>query len=267
MEKLVRVVAVACGLIGPLASAQAVECPAALKHPYVQRVAEAAIRDRNVQSGTESFPRVMLRIYRTLEVLRRGPALADVQAGWDELGNEDAVAICFPQLRVEYLRIVEAAQRQAADEEAAEERRRIAAEESKEAQERRRIAAEEAAQERRRIAAWEAVEAAKPRNRLLSVYANYVIVKQCHDQRDGYIAVYINDTEIERAREAMGVIEKAILAEDPSLPATEMWAKVSSEVRVQFYAGYNWSAYTETCRGALATILGAVRPAPAAKDF
>jgi hypothetical protein len=92
-------------------------------------------------------------------------------------------------------------------------------------------------------------------------------VKQCYDQRDGYMVVYVNDIEVERAREAMGVIQKAILAEDPSLLTAKMWAKASNEVRVKFYSGHSWSEYNEICRTALATILGAVPAAPVAKDF
>lgn len=107
----------------------------------------------------------------------------------------------------------------------------------------------------------------RPRNRLIRAYAHYVVVKQCHEQRDGYVAVYINDIEMERAREAMGVLEKTVLAGDPSLPTAEMWAKVSSTVRVDFYKGHPWSQIRELCQTSLAAILRTVPPVPTAKDF
>jgi hypothetical protein len=232
--------------LGPVSAQQssteralAVECPAMLKHPDVRREADLAFHTVGDWRSTT------LRNYRALG--HSGPPLADVQAAWDQLGDDDTVrAICFPHL----------------PEWAAAWRRSIAAKQAAGV-----LARQEAAEERRRIAVNEAIEAAKPRNRLYRAYASYVIVKQCHDQRDGYMMVYVTDTEVERAREAMVVIEKKVLAEDPSLPATEIWARASNERRINFYSGYNWSWYRETCQAALATILRAVRPAPVAKDF
>ena len=52
---------------------------------------------------------------------------------------------------------------------------------------------------------------------LLGAYAAYSIVQLCHQAREGYAGVYINDVELERARSASKALEKAAIAKDPTL--------------------------------------------------
>jgi hypothetical protein len=48
-----------------------------------------------------------------------------------------------------------------------------------------------------------AAEAAKPISRLRQAYLNYMVVKKCYDVRLGYQLVYINEIEMERARDVV----------------------------------------------------------------
>ena len=53
----------------------------------------------------------------------------------------------------------------------------------------------------------ERIEAAKPINRLGQAYFNYMVVKRCYDVRLGYQLVYINEVELERAKEAVASLK------------------------------------------------------------
>src|SRR3954470_19743043 len=60
-------------------------------------------------------------------------------------------------------------------------------------------------------------EAQKPPNMLRTAYARYILVKRCHETRQGYAAVYISDIELARARNAIRRLEEMLIAKEPSM--------------------------------------------------
>ena len=54
-------------------------------------------------------------------------------------------------------------------------------------------------------------------NRRAESELNYVAIKRCYDARLGYLLVFINEVELERARSAMAAIEAGALKEEPTL--------------------------------------------------
>jgi hypothetical protein len=68
-------------------------------------------------------------------------------------------------------------------------------------------------------------ESKKPVNRLFVAYQLYSNVQFCHEVRQGYLSVWINDVELERARLVTKAIEKVALAETPDLDTDAMWRK------------------------------------------
>jgi TPR repeat protein len=60
-------------------------------------------------------------------------------------------------------------------------------------------------------------------NRLLTAYMQYAFVKHCHEVREGYVVVYINDVEFGRAKNAIKTIETDALAKNVSFNPDAMW--------------------------------------------
>jgi hypothetical protein len=56
-----------------------------------------------------------------------------------------------------------------------------------------------------------------PAGKLAKNYQRYIIVQGCYKVRDGYLAVYINDVEMDRARRAITDLEKLYTTQDPVL--------------------------------------------------
>jgi TPR repeat protein len=67
-------------------------------------------------------------------------------------------------------------------------------------------------------------------NRLLTAYMQYVFVKHCYEVREGYVVVYINDVEFDRARNAIKAIETDALAKNGSLNTDAMWKKAVTDL-------------------------------------
>ena len=67
----------------------------------------------------------------------------------------------------------------------------------------------------------ERIEAAKPIKR--QAYFNYMVVKRCYDVRLGYQLVYINEVELERAKEAVSAIETSAVQADSSIDTGNTW--------------------------------------------
>jgi hypothetical protein len=62
-------------------------------------------------------------------------------------------------------------------------------------------------------------------NQLFVAYQLYSHVQFCHEVRQGYLSVWINDVELERARLVTKAIEKVALAETSDLDTDAMWRK------------------------------------------
>jgi hypothetical protein len=73
-------------------------------------------------------------------------------------------------------------------------------------------------------------EARKPINRLLLAYKRYAYVKYCNEVRQGYVVVYVNDIELERARTAVKAIEDDALREDATLDTNASWNRAGNEI-------------------------------------
>lgn len=71
------------------------------------------------------------------------------------------------------------------------------------------------------------VEARKPRNRLQRAYWLYMYARGCHQARQGYVVVWLNDVQLERARNSIKAIEQGVVQEDPSIDPTEEWKRVT----------------------------------------
>jgi peptidoglycan hydrolase-like protein with peptidoglycan-binding domain/uncharacterized protein YecT (DUF1311 family) len=84
-----------------------------------------------------------------------------------------------------------------------------------------------------------AVEAAKPENQLFRAYRLYAFIKYCNELRQGYVMIYINDVEMDRAREKIEGIEKDSLAaiNDKDFDTTALFGKAVTANR-GLYANY-----------------------------
>jgi hypothetical protein len=77
-------------------------------------------------------------------------------------------------------------------------------------------------------------EAKKPRNRLLTAYSRYAYIKFCYEIRRGYVSVYVNDIELDRARAAAKDIEGDALKEDKDLDTDSIWKTANEQLRGAF---------------------------------
>jgi hypothetical protein len=58
---------------------------------------------------------------------------------------------------------------------------------------------------------------------LLVGYRFYALVKYCHEIREGYLSVYINDVEMRRADKAIRAIVQKAVSEDNSIDTDKIW--------------------------------------------
>jgi len=150
--------------------------------------------------------------------------------------------ICDRQMR-------EAAERQEAA------RRQQAIEEAKqkeEAEHRQKLE-----QERQAAAAAQAIEMSKPINRLRTAYQEYLYIRSCYQVREGYLVVWINDVEMERARQAVTRLEKEILKEDSTLNTDEVWREIRTPSMV----------YEPNCKLMYSELIRTAPGLPKVKDF
>jgi uncharacterized protein YecT (DUF1311 family) len=75
------------------------------------------------------------------------------------------------------------------------------------------------------------VEAAKPENRLLLGYERYAFAKYCNDIRQGYMLVYVNDIELERARDQIAAIEAEVKRQAKDIDTGALWLKANNLLR------------------------------------
>jgi C-terminal processing protease CtpA/Prc len=72
-------------------------------------------------------------------------------------------------------------------------------------------------------------ESRKPENLLRASYSRYIFIKQCWESRSGYLAVFISDPEMERAKKAVSRIEDKLKPQLPSAVTTdELWSEANN---------------------------------------
>ena len=145
-------------------------------------------------------------------------AQKEATAAQERAARVEAEAEALRQLNAAHQREKEAADAKAAAEgEAKEAADKAAAEEDA----KKKAVAETRRQEDARKKA-----ESEPINILTAVDAEYVIVKRCHEKRDGYATVWINDTELDRGRQEMKTIENKLKEANgaPSLDTSAAWA-------------------------------------------
>jgi len=103
------------------------------------------------------------------------------------------------------------------------------------------------------------VEAAKPINRLRVLYTNYIYLKACYEARLGYLAVWINDVEMDRVKRAVSAIEEKLLSQDSTLNAEDVWNEVKDR-RAE-------SVYENQCRLTYNLVMRSAPASPIPKDF
>ena len=74
----------------------------------------------------------------------------------------------------------------------------------------------------------------RPDNKLLVSYKQYAYIKYCNEIRQGYLIVFINDIELDRARTAVKAIEIDVLNEKDDIDTDAIWERADSEIRGQF---------------------------------
>ena len=96
----------------------------------------------------------------------------------------------------------------------------------------------------------------RARHLLLGTYSLYSQLQLCYQVREGYLAKYINDVELERARTVTKAIEKEALAIDPTLEQDldRMFADADKSARSRF-SNIIKSHRREYCRSALTSLL------------
>ncbi|WP_316186622.1 hypothetical protein [Bradyrhizobium sp. SZCCHNRI2014] len=157
---------------------------------------------------------------------------------------QEARQICAQLKRQEFER-KEAAKRQQVIEEA---KRKEEAERWRKAEQERQLATAARAQEMR-----------KPINRLRTAYEQYMYVTSCHRAREGYLVVWINDVEMDRARQAVTRLEKEILREDSTINVDEVWNEIA-KIKPSTVYEYN-------CKPAYNELIMAAPGQPTIKDF
>jgi hypothetical protein len=126
--------------------------------------------------------------------------------------SAEVMQTCFPEL---YERVTKLNQLIEAKAQADEQARRAEAE--RRAEEARRKAIETEKRE---------AEARKPINALGNSYVEYIFLKRCREDREGYLVIHISDAELTRARHAVERIEQKMKPQlDPGVDTNWMWEK------------------------------------------
>ena len=58
---------------------------------------------------------------------------------------------------------------------------------------------------------------ASPQDKLYEAYRKYIYVKYCNETRQGYLVVWVNEVELDRARTRVKAIEDDVKAEKPQI--------------------------------------------------
>jgi hypothetical protein len=90
-------------------------------------------------------------------------------------------------------------------------------------------------------------ESKKPKSQLFVAYKLYAFAQFCHQLRQGYVVVYINDVEMERLRVVTKAIERRALVDDADLNTDALW-RSAHETAMTKNSG--WYGTEATCRQA-----------------
>jgi hypothetical protein len=89
-------------------------------------------------------------------------------------------------------------------------------------------------------------EWANPEYILGNAYRAYAYLQVCHQVREGYLLVYINDVELERAHTSIKDIETRMLNQNPNLNVSAIWGRAINPQSAGF-----WPASLSGCRQTL----------------
>jgi hypothetical protein len=189
----------------PGASTHAQEgCPQPFLRPDVQAAA-AAIVQKMTAINTRWTPAAMKAyLSNGLAGTRFGRLSRDniYRITGGERGN-DNLALCFPTFRIALTRI--------GQNERLENERRLAEQQRAEA------------------------ERNKPANVLLRSYTQYIYLRKCQIDKQGYVSVNASLEELDRAETAAGNIEKKMMDSDPTIDKEALWqaaSKANSNVEI-----------------------------------
>ena len=104
-----------------------------------------------------------------------------------------------------------------------------------------------------------------PVNRLYRAYSLYSFIQLCNQVREGYAVTGINDAELQRARTASKAIEKAAIAEDPTIDPGKTFAEADKSARSELsrFKGRETSeGFRSMCKSALNELLSASPVSP-----
>jgi hypothetical protein len=115
---------------------------------------------------------------------------------------------------------------------------------------------QQAAAERARL---QEIEMAKPVNQLRLAYYRYAYIRACYKIRLGYLAVWINEVELQRAKDTVTRREATLLGQDQTIDTAAEWSLVQAKMP-QWY-------YEHECRRHYNDLLASVPAMPQKKDF
>ena len=92
-----------------------------------------------------------------------------------------------------------------------------------------------------------------------NAYRVYAFVKYCNKIREGYLIVYVNDVELDRAREKIKAIEAPFVAANPGLGTKEVFDGATKSLSDQVGLSRFMSVDGQTCHLALRQLLNSWR--------
>ena len=96
-------------------------------------------------------------------------------------------------------------------------------------------------------------------NQLRTAYWRYLYVRACHNAREGYAVVWINDVELEKARAAVKRVEQKLTKDDPRIDTGSQFDDVSKKLPA--------TIYEMDCHPVFNALLASAPNVPEAKDF
>lgn len=88
-----------------------------------------------------------------------------------------------------------------------------------------------------------------------NAYRVYAFIKYCHEIHRGYLVVYVNDIELDRAREKIKAIEAPFIAAQPDLDTKEVFDGAAKSLSDQVGLSRFMSVDGQTCHMALRQLL------------
>jgi hypothetical protein len=101
-----------------------------------------------------------------------------------------------------------------------------------------------------------------PRALISTAYTQYSFIQLCRQVRQGYAIINFNDDELQRARTAAKAIEKAAIAEDPTINPDKEFAEADELARSTFSDGEDKERIGELCRSVLNALLSSSPVSP-----